>query len=112
MINVGPGGTQMVRTERAVVWSTLFWTVVTAVFMFMRVPHTLKGVASCVLALAGLVAIVIRVLAVLREAQRVEKENGDVREPGAVERMLFEVAFMVPMLYSISLTSLLRAFDE
>jgi hypothetical protein len=102
----------MVRTERGVVWSMLFWAVVTAVFMFIRVPHTLKGVASCVLALAGSVAVVIRVVAVLREARRVEKENGDVRELGAVERMLFDVAFIVPIMYSLSLTSLLRAFDE
>jgi len=38
--------------------------------------------------------------------------GGNVREPGAVERMLFDFAFMVPMMYSLSLTSLLRAFDE
>ena len=105
-------GTQMVRTERAVVWSTLFWTVVTAGFMFMRVPHTLKGVASCVLALAGPVVVVVRVLAVLREAERVETEDGDMRLPGAVERMLFEVALIVPVIYSGSLTTLLGAFDE
>lgn len=102
----------MVRTERGVVWSMLFWTVVTAVFIFTQVPHTLKAVASGVLALAGPVVVVIRVLAVLREAQRVETENGDLREPGAVERMLFDVAFIVPIIYALSLTSLLRAFAE
>jgi hypothetical protein len=102
----------MVRTERGVVGWMLFCTVLTAVFIFTQVPHTLKAVASGGLALAGPVVVVIRVLAVLREAQRVETEDGGVREQGAVERMLFEVAFIVPMIFSLSLTSLLRAFDE
>ena len=106
-------GTKMVvRTERGAILWMLFWTALTAVFMFMQVPHTLKGVASGVLALAGPVAIVVRVLAVLREADKVETEDGDVREPGAVERMLFEVALIVPVLYSGSVMSVLRAFDE